>query len=129
MILVGCSGPKLSAPAEARDLYTSALFRKCRAYAERSGSSWLILSALYGVVEPDRVIAPYEYRLPRGASAWGERVGLALRGVRGPLIALCGRDYVDPWRKLVRAQVSEPMAGLGLGRRLQWLDEQNGGGR
>lgn len=37
VVLVGCSAAKLEKPAPARDLYTSPLFRKARAYALASG--------------------------------------------------------------------------------------------
>jgi hypothetical protein len=43
-------------PTEARDAYTSQLFRRFRAYAERRGDKWVILSAKYGFMEPDFLI-------------------------------------------------------------------------
>lgn len=45
VVLVGCVKRKLSHPAPARDLYTSPLFAKGRAYAEASGAAWFVLSA------------------------------------------------------------------------------------
>ena len=62
-ILVACCGPKLDHAAPARDLYTSDLFTKSRAYAERNGCGWAILSAKHGIVLPDEVIAPYDVTL------------------------------------------------------------------
>jgi len=48
-------------------LYISDWFLKARRYAEASGCDWLILSAQYGLVAPDRVIAPYN-RTPAGTN-------------------------------------------------------------
>ena len=56
-------GKKRSAPAPARDLYTSDLFNKARAYVERTDKPWLVLSAKYGLVHPNDVIAPYDLTL------------------------------------------------------------------
>src|SRR5690606_13413659 len=53
--LVSCVSSKEPHAAPARDLYTSALFRKARAYAERNADAWYILSAKYGLVDPNRV--------------------------------------------------------------------------
>lgn len=78
LLLVGCVKRKLDRPAPARDLYTSALFRKERDYAERSRLRWYMLSAEHGLVAPETVLAPYDLRLTRTPQAyrreWGERV-------------------------------------------------------
>lgn len=78
VVLVGCVKSKLERPAPARDLYTSALFRKERAYAEATGTRWFVLSAEYGLVEPERVIDPYELHLSSTTrdyrADWGKRV-------------------------------------------------------
>jgi cytoplasmic iron level regulating protein YaaA (DUF328/UPF0246 family) len=76
--LVSCVKQKQSRPAPARELYTSDLFCKMRAFAERHADHWYILSARYGLVHPDSVIAPYEQTLKgMGAAArraWAEDV-------------------------------------------------------
>jgi hypothetical protein len=47
-------------------MYTSTLFRKMMAYAERLiPKSTFILSAKYGLLHPDTVIEPYEQTLKR----------------------------------------------------------------
>ena len=60
LILLGCVASKQDQPAPAGELYTSTLWWKRRRYAEASGKPWIILSAEYGVIEPDAVIAPYD---------------------------------------------------------------------
>jgi hypothetical protein len=76
--LVACVSRKQIKPTAARHLYTSAWFRKASAYAQRMVDEWYILSAKYGLVAPDRVIAPYDEtlnRMPaRERRAWARRV-------------------------------------------------------
>lgn len=50
--LISCVSRKRSAPAQARDLYTSDWFLKAREYVESTGSPWFILSAEHGLVPP-----------------------------------------------------------------------------
>src|SRR5215475_14033292 len=47
----------------ARDLYCSDWFVKAKRYVEQEGYRWFILSAKYGLVQPERVIAPYDVTL------------------------------------------------------------------
>jgi hypothetical protein len=61
--LVSCVSQKRKQACPARELYVSDWFLKARRYTERSGCRWFILSAEYGLVAPDRVIAPYERTL------------------------------------------------------------------
>jgi hypothetical protein len=46
-----------------RDLYKSDWFLKARHYVESTGRPWFILSAKYGLVPPDRILAPHEQSL------------------------------------------------------------------
>lgn len=132
LLLVGCVKRKLDRPAPARDLYTSALFRKGRDYAERSGLRWYILSAEHGLVAPESVLAPYDLRLSRTPRAyrreWGERVLKQLNEVASPLAGKvieihAGAPYSEAIRDLLKADgstVLEPLQGLTIGRRLAW---------
>lgn len=129
--LVACCGPKLSHKAQAADLYTSALFKKARTYAEQRGR-WYILSALHGLLDPSAVIPPYNVTLKkmpaRKRREWGQRVREQMEsaGIVGlPLVALAGADYVKP---LLDAglTVDQPMKGYRIGKQLQWLNSQNG---
>ena len=135
VVLVGCAKRKLDRPAPARELYTSPLFTKARAYAERRSPTWFVLSAEHGLVDPTTVIEPYDTALLDMSTsyreAWGERVflglGAALGSVSGRTIEiLAGRLYVDPIRdRLLEAGASvlEPLAGLRQGERLAWLSK------
>lgn len=61
--LIGCTEKKLSGMHEARDLYIGNSFVSARAIVEHICDEWLILSALYGVLRPDKRITPYDRSL------------------------------------------------------------------
>lgn len=136
VVLIRCVKSKRTVPVPAKELYTSALFRKERAYAEAAGVPWFILSAQHGLVRPDEVLEPYDLRLstaPRPYQrAWGLQVVTALERAVGPLngntVELhAGAAYCDPIRsRLIAAgaRVVEPLAGLKQGQRLAWFLER-----
>jgi hypothetical protein len=61
--LVSCVSEKCPGPAPAKELYISNWFRNSRRYVEGTDCPWFILSAEYGLVSPDQIIAPYEKTL------------------------------------------------------------------
>lgn len=84
-LIVGCGAAKLDRAAPARELYTGSLFRAARAYAERSGLPWRILSAEHGLISPDKVIEPYDRHM-KTRFPWphGQKVErrVLVRGIR-----------------------------------------------
>lgn len=133
--LVGCSSAKLSRPAPARELYTSALFRKAAAYAERECDRWYVLSAKHGLVAPDTILEPYDVKLGRRHREaakdagpiwdWAARVQgqLAEELADVPkvsLVALAGEQYRTVLHPC-QWPFSIPMKGLGIGEQLAWL--------
>jgi hypothetical protein len=121
LVLVSCCGLKLARPAPARELYQSPLFKLARRFAEQSGRPWVILSALHGVVDPEQIIEPYDQRMPtarEAAQAWAAPVAIELQRRAGRFVSLCGVDYT---RHLAGLDIEHPLAGLGVGSRLQWL--------
>ncbi|MDD2858985.1 MAG: hypothetical protein PHU75_09965 [Candidatus Nanopelagicales bacterium] len=128
---------KRTEAAQAKDLYTSPLFTKGRAYAEAAGVPWHILSAEHGLVRPEQWLEPYSRYLPDESVAyrqdWGRRVVESLAAAEGPLAGKvievhAAAAYVDAIRPGLQAQgaiVTDPLHGLGIGRRQQWY----GGGR
>lgn len=138
IVLVSCVKDKLDRPAPAKNLYTSDLFRKERAYAQRAGVPWFILSAEHGLVEPDEVLSPYDLRLSETSTAyrraWGTRTVKRLEEVAGALAGKrievhAGEAYVGPIRALLRtagAEVTEPLRGLAFGQRMSWYLHANG---
>lgn len=132
LVLVGCVKKKLDVPAPARDLYTSPLFRKERAYAEQASVPWFVLSAEHGLVAPGEVMAPYDLRLSKTSRdyrrAWGVRVVERLKELVGPVRGMtvevhAGSAYSDAIREVLTregATVIEPLAGMTMGARLAW---------
>ena len=132
VLLIGCVGEKSVFSAPARDLYVSTLFRLRRAYAESLRLTWYILSAKYGIVDPEKVIAPYDTRLldlsAPESRAWGGRVFTQLEATVG---VLCGRTFefhagksyvetVQPRLEAAGATVLWPLKGLRIGEQLHW---------
>lgn len=138
--LVPCGATKLPHAAKAADLYTGALFRKLRAYAERHADRWYILSAKHGLLLPDTVVDPYNHTLNddpwQVRRMWGERIVRDLAKLHPgstEFLLLAGGRYreavgaamvKDPhWRTVWSA--SEPIPkGLPIGRQLQWLNRE-----
>jgi len=76
---------KRESAAPAGDLYVSPLFRGLPRYAETHADRWYILSAEHGVLDPGKVVHPYERTL--NSMPKGERIEWAAR-VKGQLIGL-----------------------------------------
>ncbi len=137
-ILLGCVKTKADRPLPARDLYVSELFRRRRAYADGSGVPWWVLSAEYGLVEQDTVIAPYDTQIAKRplaerralASAVGRDLESALGTLAGKRIEIhAGVEYVETVGPTLRAagtEIVRPLQGLGFGEQLQWYGERLG---
>lgn len=129
--LVSCSRKKAAEKCAAKDLYTSALFRKARQFAELYCDGWYILSAKHGLLMPGRVIAPYDQTLttqsPGERATWARRVGKQIHK-RFPdpveFVIVAGRKY---WEELAPSlaadghEVRIPLSGLSIGKQLQAL--------
>lgn len=130
--LISCSKTKATHRDFARNMYASPLFRKSVLTTERWKVPFSILSAKFGLLDPDELIEPYEEAL-KGKSKqyrkeWGERVSHQIRTSipsEKTLIVLAGDDYLVP---LASAAIEDqeplyaPMRGLSLGSRLAFLN-------
>jgi len=134
VFLVSCVSKKKPAQLPAKDLYDSPWFKKARAYVESTGSLWFILSAEYGLLEPDRIVAPYEKTLNqmsiRDRRHWSQDVLADLRRILtldDRVVFLAGmkyREFLDRNVAALCREVEVPMQGLRIGEQLQWLDAQ-----
>jgi len=129
--LVSCVSKKKSTPAAARDLYISDWFVKARNYVEATGFHWFVLSAEYGLVNPDQIIEPYEKTLNTMPISerrkWADRVAAQIAEVvpgARHVVFLAGQRYreflMDRFRKQ-GIDVEVPMEGLRIGEQLGWL--------
>ena len=132
LCFVSCVAQKLPRSAPAKDLYTSPLFRKARGFVEAQGWPWFILSAKYGLVDPEQVIEPYEKTLNTMGVAerrdWAEGCRRALEphlaGVKS-VAFLAGnkyREFLAPALRNRGIEVHVPMARLPIGKQLAWLN-------
>lgn len=132
LCLVSCVKTKLPDRAPARELYVSPWFRKARAVIEAAGWSWYILSAKYGLVDPDTVIEPYEKTLnamrKNEPIEWSRRVMRALDphlADVGSVVIFAGKKYREFLVPVLRKRgitVHIPMEGLGSGEQLARLN-------
>lgn len=103
IVLIGCTKRKLDRPAPARELYVGRLFKASVVYAEARGLPWAVLSAEFGVVQPDDVLPPYDKTL-RGidTKAWGELVVRSGSDVKDDAPVTCCR-CLEPQTRRARA--------------------------
>jgi hypothetical protein len=128
---VSCVGQKRSSSAAAKDLYVSDWFTKARGYVESTGAPWFILSAKYGLVEPETVIEPYELTLNtlpvKERRRWARRVQQQIEdggSLPSKVVILGGaryREFLEPYLRSAGVEVEVPMEGLRIGEQLSWL--------
>jgi len=116
---------------QARELYCSTWFLKARDYVEAHALPWFILSAKYGLVNPDQVIQPYNLTLKDMAAderrAWARMVASGLQGKceKGTFIIIFAgqyyREYLIPVIEGWGCEIEVPLRGLGIGQQLKWL--------
>lgn len=80
-LILACSARKRADMAKAIDMYDGALFKMGREYGEARGMRIFILSALYGIIPAERVIATYDKKFTKTYDgAWPEGYGYYLGG-------------------------------------------------
>lgn len=136
IFLVSCVSGKRNDPAPARDLYTSTWFQKARAFVERTGRPWFILSAAFGLVHPEALIPPYDKTLNTmpvaERRAWAARVINDLERAlpASPNIVIIAgqryREFLMDYLRVRAGSVQVPLEGLRIGEQLSWLTSQNG---
>jgi hypothetical protein len=136
--LVSCVKTKRAEPAVPKDLYTSTYFEKMRAYAEAEHDEWWILSAKYGLLDPDGdPIEPYDETMTDATTAerraWAEDVFAALdqAGLLAPdvrLVIHAGSAYTEELVPMLEesavGEIQLPTKGLQIGKRLAWYSDR-----
>ncbi len=132
IVLISCASKKLAYSARAKDLYISTLFKLNLRYARKlKPQNIFILSAKYGLLGLDTVIAPYDKSLNKMStlevSGWAEKVIIQLSQYADTaadnIVFLAGEKY----RKYLIQYInhySVPMQGLGIGKQLRYLKER-----
>ena len=137
--LISCVKLKQNSAAKAKDMYTSTLFKGMRYYIEHETERWYILSAKYGLLDPERTIEPYNKTLldMNGFErlSWARTVLDVLKKELPPpngseLVILAGEKYREnliPQLKALGYSIVIPMEGLSQGRQLQFLNNYREG--
>lgn len=106
--VIPCGGAKLDRPAPAGQLYTGSMFRhtfdnatRCAELDEAAGlgpARVLILSARYGLVDPDQVLESYDLRMGQPGSVSAHTLAAQARALGidwgSPVYALLPRPYL-----------------------------------
>ena len=140
--IIACSNKKRDVTCHARDMYQGQLFKFSVEYAESWGMPWYIISAKYGIIHPDKMIDPYNERVPTKAAditPWSntrnyEAYCVPPKGMDKTFVLLCGKDYKQAFRDGINKSAcpreftcEEPLAGLGIGEQMKWLKENRRG--
>lgn len=119
---IACSKTKRSVPCKARDMYQGALFKKSLQYCLQNYDEVYILSAKYGLLQLDDIIAPYEFTLNQVSRKekiqWGIRIQSQLKkhNIMGDFWIYAGKNYYE----FLDGDV--PLRGLPIGKQLQWFN-------
>ena len=129
--LVACVSSKKHEKAPAQELYISPLFQKAQFYAANRFDQWFILSAKYGLVDPEQEIEPYEQTLNKMPKSqrdeWADCVfrNICSKVTNGSYIAfLAGERYREGLINRLREHgyvMRVPLEKLSIGRQLSWL--------
>lgn len=126
IFLVACGKEKVQHSIEARRMYTGSYFKACLRYAESQPNDGIyILSAMYGIVDLDEIIMPYDVLIGDSNSILHSDVinQAANKGlIHENVIVLGGKKYVN-FAKKIWQNVSSPLEG-GLLSQISWLNRQ-----
>ena len=132
IILLSCSARKTAHPVPAAELYQGTLFKASLAWAQQQQPDAIyILSAKHHLVEPDRVLQPYDLtlndmpiaELRRWSDAVLEQLKSATDIERERFIILAG----DKYRRFLMPHlrnVELPLEGMRIGEQVQFLQRQ-----
>lgn len=132
IVLISCASKKQDAPAPAREIYTSPLFRRNLAYAgSLDPDAIYVLSAKHGLVELDETIEPYDFTLGEmgmlDQRRWARRVRDQLDNVANlhvdHFIFLAEKQYRQNLLPYL-TNYEVPTKGLPTDDKLEWLEEQ-----
>ena len=122
---IACSKSKAKNPKPAQFLYQGSLFRKSLVYTKSRFKKVYILSALYGVVDLNEIIIPYEKTLNNmpinERKKWAYKVHKQLKekGInKEKMWFFTGKKYHEFFTG------EKPLQGLSLGYQLQWFNKQ-----
>lgn len=133
LCLVSCSSKKKNGQYPAEELYDSAMFDGARNFAANRADNWRILSAKHHLLAPKDVIPTYDLALKNMMTPkrleWARQTFRQIESVTKPddqIIFLAGhpyREFLVPMLKVRGHPVAAPMAHLGIGKQIAWLQK------
>lgn len=129
VVLISCVSKKLGHKARAKDLYVSPLFRLNLTYAMRLNPDKIfILSAKFGLLNPERYIEPYDMTLNKMPEPelrrWSDKVLADLKKEidldKDRVIFLAGNRYRKYLIPVIR-HYEVPLLGLPIGKQMSFL--------
>lgn len=102
IFVIGCGRHKKKKPTPAKDLYTSDRFKRSKSIASNVGSSFFVLSAKHGLLQPDQLVEPYDVDIctldAEIKSQWARKVLEALSDLSNgaKIILLAENNYAHP---------------------------------
>ena len=132
IILISCVKKKLKSPAKAKNLYISDLFKKSYRYAQLlNPDNIFILSAKYGLLEPEQIIESYDETLNTKSSAevkdWSKKVISSLKEKidleKADVIILAGSKYYKYLLPYIK-NYKLPLGNRRMGPRKSFLKKQ-----
>lgn len=127
---VACCKLKSSKKTSAEKMYISSLFKLSLKYAKEHSDIVFILSAKYGLLALDDIIDPYNETLNTKTDdeikEWSKKIIKSIKKLKlekSEFLYLCGSNY----KKYLENELpgNDPMKGLSLGFRLQWLKKHS----
>mgnify|MGYP004512993149 CR=1 FL=1 len=73
ILLVSCGRRKSSVPCQAKEMYNSFRFQQIKTIAENLNLKWYIMSAKYGLLNPESVIEPYDMCLTQCSDEYQQK--------------------------------------------------------
>ena len=131
--LVSCSKLKQSYSCLAEEMYSkSSLFKKATSFVKNNYTRWFILSAKYGLLQPEDIIDPYNISLNKFEKneliLWSDSVFIKILDLYPTEIDFYAgnnyRKYLIPKLQDKGIVCSVPLTGMGIGEQLRFYNEQ-----
>ncbi len=131
--LIGDSKSQLTMPALAENMFRSGLFKRAKHYAQTHAHQWYILSARYGLLEPNTLISPYSLTIDTLSSAERFQIAQQIMSafIRHPLtthdrvIVLAKSTYREVLAPVFQGRnirAEYPLEGKGVVQQMRWLE-------
>ncbi len=124
LLLIPCGKEKEQIAKPARELYRGNIFKASLNFAIRQNMPFAILSAKYGVVQPEEILSPYEIMIKTQSEeyrlSWANDIKSKLNGFN--LFSICGAEYELPLLR-VGVKLVSYLNGFTQGYRLKALTE------